>query len=186
MQESCCPHCNQFIWCVFRPAPQRTLDALSYEQVTVSLHDLDSDEGGRKLLHHFFCVKSNASCVRNLSALMELTNSLIFQAIKMSSSIQDSDLSCNLNSFLLARWGLIQGEQPASRAAVVAAHHRFHSVSPVQTPPEREGGGRRGRSQGVTPAMWVERILSPVPLFYGSSLGTSLNITGPPAPSYLK
>lgn len=72
------------------------------------------------------------------------------------------------------------------RPAVVAAHHCFHSFSPVQTSPEREGGRRQGRSQGVTPAMWSGGYFLLCHTFVGHPLGTSLNMTGPPTPSSLK
>ena len=53
------------------------------------------------------------SWMKSQAGPMKLTNSLIFQIIKTSGSIQDSNLLYNLDSSLLASLGLIQDKELA-------------------------------------------------------------------------
>lgn len=69
----------------------------------------------RKQFYYFLCAKLNASLLLDEISVRsyEINKSLIFQIIKTSGSIQDSNLSYNLDSSLLARLGLIQDKELA-------------------------------------------------------------------------
>lgn len=101
---------------------------------------------------------------------MELTNSLIFQLIKMSRSIQNSNLSYNLNASLPTRLGLIQDES-AGRWGIMAASLLLLLLIPdSEFPLERDrtkGRSEKGLSWLLRLQSGIRLILSPVQHFCG-------------------
>lgn len=171
MCESRFPHCSQIILCVYRSSRGYGPTFLLLSFCFIKWAGLRSAWVESDFI--IFSVLSRmlvlCSWVKSQAVPMGWTNSLIFQLIKMSSSIQNSNLSYNLNS-LPSRSGLIRGEEPAGRWGTVAASPLFLLFLPMQTPPEREEGWTKGRSQkGLTwwsPLQSGERlVLSPVQHF---------------------